>query len=282
MAQTKQCSAKEILAIVIRNTGNKIPSVYFDDILEWIPEAIDLLSNTKTLEITSTPSLGCGGAEEVKNHVICIPKEMVSLIAVEDENGRIIPEGGDITDLTNQSTRQHQTASDSRASVFNVNPLNHQTSDGAETSEPGTSIPIYGSDIELGASSVTRPAYYKISGNYIQFSFEEGFVKLHYLKRPLDKEGYPLIPDNQNFKNACAWYVLAALIGAGFEHKVFSYDEAYAKFELFGGRAINEITYPSLDTMARINRSTVRLIPPYHAYEDFFVNTEQTQQIRGV
>jgi hypothetical protein len=280
MAQTKQCSAKEILARVIRNTGNKIPSVYFDDILEWIPEAIDLLSNTKTLEINSTGSLGCADEEWVENHVICIPKDLVSIIAIEDENGRIIPEGSDITDLRSQTTRQHGTATDSRASVFSVNPLSHQTTDGTPTDSPGSTIPLYGSDLTAADNSATRPSYYKVSGNYIQFSFEEGFVKLHYLRRPLDNEGYPLIPDNENFKSACSWYVIAALIAAGFQHPVFSYEQAYEKFELFGGRAINEITYPSLDAMARINRATTRLIPPYHAYEDFFVNIEQTQQIR--
>src|SRR5688500_10278561 len=107
MAQTAQCSAKQVLAMLIRNTGNKIPSAYFDDILEWIPEAIDILSNTKTLEITSTGSAACPEELEVKNHIVCIPKDLVAILALEDEFGRIIPEGGDITDMTNQSTRQH-------------------------------------------------------------------------------------------------------------------------------------------------------------------------------
>lgn len=279
MAQTAQCSAKQILAKLIRNTGNKLPSTYFDDILEWIPEAIDMLSNTKTLEIVSTGSESCPNELEVKNHIVCIPKDLVSIIAIEDEYGRRIPEGGDITDLTNQSTRQHGDLTEERASVFSVNPLLHQTPTGVPD-DPSTSIPIYGTDIERTTGNIKKASYYKISGNYIQFSFEEGFVKLHYLRRPLDAEGYPLIPDNENFKTAVMWYVLSMLIGAGYEHKVFSFEKCEQEFEKYSARAIGEITYPSLDAMARLNRSFVRLIPPMHFADDFFVNSEQIQQIR--
>jgi hypothetical protein len=275
MAATRQCSAKEVLAKLIRMTGGKLPSVYYDDILEWIPEAIDLLSQTKTFETTSTPAIGCGKSAVVANHIYCMPKDLVSIIAIEDSYGRLIPEGGDITDLRTQTTRAHVFPSEGRATVFAVNPLDHQTSDGTPTTAPGTSIPIYGEDIELIAEDSSRPAYYKISGNYIQFSFECGDIRLHYLKRPLDKEGYPLIPDNENFKLACAYYVMSMLIAAGYEHKIFSYQQCQDEFEKFGGRAIGEISYPSLDTVARVNRSFIRLIPPYHMYSDFFIGSEQ-------
>jgi hypothetical protein len=36
MAQVPFTSAKQILARVARNTGGKLPSMYHDDILEWI------------------------------------------------------------------------------------------------------------------------------------------------------------------------------------------------------------------------------------------------------
>jgi hypothetical protein len=280
MAQVPFISAKSILAKLARNLGGKLPSIYQDDILEWIPEAIDMLSNSKTLETTSTPGINCAGEYVTSNHIVCLPKDLAAILAVEDENGRIIPNGGDITDITNQSSRHRGEDSSARASVFGVNPLTHQTSDGTPTSQPGTSIPIYGSDLELANTDNRSGSFYKIQGNYLQTSFESGFVKLHYLRRVLDKEGYPLLPDNENFKTAVYWYTLMMLIGAGYEHKVFSYKDCDEQFEKFGARAINEITYPSLDDMARINRATVRLIPPYHFYEDFFQGSEQTQTIR--
>jgi hypothetical protein len=225
--------------------------------------------DTNSVEVVSTPSSGCGGEQLVSNHVLCIPKDLCGLIAIEDEYGRIIPMGGDITDLKSTTKRsQIRPTDDGRPSVFQMG-VTH-----------GNTTPIFGEDLEQLPIASSNANYYKISGNYIQFSFEEGFVKLHYLRRPLDKEGYPLIPDNENFKQALYWYVLKQLIGAGYKHQVFDYGKCDEEFEKYGARAINEITYPSLDAMAKANRSLIRLIPPYHFYEDFFANSEQTQQIR--
>ncbi len=273
MSQTALCSGKSVLIKVIRATGNRLPSVYFDDILEWIPEGIDLLSNTKTLETDSTPSYGCGGALEVKNHIVCLPKGLLTVLAVEDETGYPIPESGDISDITDQSSQAHlNSETETRVSTFQVNPLNHQTSDGTPTTAPGSSIPLYGTDLEQSTASNRCNSYYKISGNYLQTSFEEGFVRIHYLKRPLDKEGYPLIPDNENFKSALMWYVLMMLIGSGYEHSVHNFDRCNAMFEQYAGRAINEITYPSLDATARVNRSVFnRMIPPQDLHNEFFI-----------
>lgn len=276
-----QTSAKRVLADIARNTGGKLPSAYHDDILEWLPEGIDMLTRTSTLETNSTPSVGEGGEFIVKNHVKSLPCDLVTLLAVEDDSGRIIPEGGDITDLRTPTIRYAEgNLSSTRATVFEVDPMTHQTSTGLPTTAPGTTIPIYGEDIRQVTDNKNTGSYYKISGNCIQTSFECGFIKLHYLARPLGEDGYPLIPDNQNFRTALYWYVLGMLIGAGFEHPVFNYDKTQANFELYAARAIGEITYPSLDEAARINRSFVRLVPPTHFYEDFFTGSEQTQSIR--
>jgi hypothetical protein len=268
MANVPFCSAKQILARVARNTGGRLPSMYHDDILEWIPEGIDLLTNTNAVEVASTPDCGKPKALMVENHVVCMPKDLCALLAIEDEWGRIIPLGGDITDLRSQTKRGSNQIDDARAAVFSVN------------TDYGNTTPIRGEDLEMQSVSPQSISYYKISGNYIQFSFESGYVKVHYLKRPLDKDGYPLIPDNENFKQALYFYVMRQMLGAGFQHPVFSYEAAHENFELYAARAINELTYPSLDAMARLNRSFVRLVPPYHFYEDFFQGSEQTQQIR--
>lgn len=272
-------SAKRVLADIARNNGGRLPTAYHDDILEWLPEGIDMLSRTGTLSTTSTPSLNEAGSLITTNHVVRIPCDLVAILAIEDQYGKRLPEGGDITDITRPTTSLGQTGDVSRASVFEVNPLVHQTKDGTPTTAPGSSIPLYGTDLELVQNTGTSSAYYKVSGNCIQTSFESGFIKVHYLQRPLDDDGYPMIPDNQNFRTALYWYVMLMLIGAGYEHSVFNYKDCEVKFEKFAARAIGEITYPSLDEYARINRSFVRLVPPHHFHTDFFINSEKDQEI---
>jgi len=278
MPQFNQVSAKEVMARIIRNTGYRLPSVYHDDILEWIPEAIGMLQVTRSMEKVSTPDCGSPGEYRVKNHMHPLPCGFQGLDAVEDENGRVIPEGGDITDLRRPTTQQHRGLaegnSEVRPTVFNVNPLQHQTQDGTPTTKPGSTIPLYGTDLEKMQSIPSEFQYYKISGNYIQTSFEEGFIKLHYWTIPVCSEGYPLIPDNENFKQAIYWYVLSMLIGAGYQHKVFSFDQAFEYWEKYANRAVNEVSYPSISSMHRLAKSSVRLIPPINFYEDFFIGSE--------
>lgn len=279
MPNFKLVSAKEILARVIRSVGYKLPSTYHDDILEWIPEAIGMLQVTNTLVVTSSGNKNCPEEILVKNHCADLPCGFVSILAVEDENGYRIPEAGDVTDFTSPTSRRHAVSEIARVSTFEVNPFQHQTSDGIPTEAPGSSIPIYGSDLEVSNSSPKRVSYYKIQGNYIHTSFETGFIKIHYLSLPVDKEGYPLVPDNENFKQAIEWYIIKRLIGAGYEHKVFSYKDVDEQYEKYANRGMNEVSYRSLDTAARTYNSTIRLIPPHHFNEDFFVNSEQSERI---
>lgn len=273
-------SAKQVLARVIRALGYKLPSTYHDDILEWIAEGIGMTMVTNNLVTRSTGNLNCPGEVLIKNHCAPLPCGFISVKAVEDEQGRDLPEGGDITDITSPTSIRHSTDNEARASVFEVNPFQHQTEDGLPVDEPGTSIPIFGQDLVPQTTTEKQRQYYKIEGNYIQTSFEEGYIKIHYNALPVCSEGYPLIPDSENLKQALEWHVIRRLIGSGYEHKVFNYVFADNEFEKYANRAMNEISYPSIDSMERIKNSTVKLIPPTNYAEDFFVNSETPEILR--
>lgn len=273
-------SGKQILANVIRGTGYKLPSSYFDDILEWVPEGLDMLQATSTLVKTSTGDMNCPGELLVSNHCVALPCGFVAIAAVEDEYGRRLPEGTDSTDLTNQSSIRHNSDTSTRPNTFNVDPYVHQTSAGVPDEAPDASIPYFGEDLTSDSTTSRTNNYYQIQGNYIQTSFESGYIKLHYWALPVDKEGYPLIPNNSNFKYALEWHIIRRLIGAGYQHPVFSWKEANEQFEFYAARAMNEISYPSEDSMAKLNRSLVRLIPPTNYYEDFGVAGEQPEILR--
>lgn len=281
MSNYRFISAKEVVARVIRGLGYKLSSNYIDDILEWLAEGLSQLQATNTLVTTSTGNLNCPGEVLIKNYCAPLPCGFVSILAVEDEQGRRLPEGSDTTDMTSPTSLRHNYLNDIRPNTFNVNPYVHQTQDGLPTDEaPSASVPYFGEDIQAQSITVRTNHYYKIQGNYIQTSFECGYVKLHYLTIPVDKDGYPLIPDNDAFKNALEWYILKRLIGAGYAHPVFTYQYAEQQFEKYAARGINEISYYTPDGAARLNRSFVRLIPPYSYFDDFNINNEQPEYLR--
>lgn len=265
-------SAKEVIARVIRATGYKLPSTYHDDLLEWLPEGIGYLQMTKSLVTKSSGDIDCPDEILVKNYCAPLPCGFITILSVEDENGVRLGSSASVRDMTSplSDTAGITTA---RVSSFEVNPFQHQTSTGLPTDEAGNIPPYYldGSDI-VQVPTTSGPEYYKIQGNYIQTSFECGFIKMHYLALPTDKEGYPLIPDNQNFKQALEWHVMRRLIGAGYEHKVFTYQYCDQQFDIYANRARNEVSYPSLNDMEKAYRTNIRLVPPIGYADQFFVN----------
>lgn len=274
-------SAKTVLARTIRALGYKLPSSYVDDILEWIAEALGMIQISNSLITTSTGDMNCPGEILIRNHCASLPCGLVSILAVEDEHGRRLPEGTDTTDLSNPTSLRHSYADNIRPNTFNVNPYVHQTQDGIPSDEaPSASVPYFGEDIQREVTTPRTTHYYKIVGNYIQTSFECGYVKLHYLTIPVDKEGYPLIPDNEAFKQALEWHIIRRLIGSGYNHPVFNYQYADEQFEKYAARGMNEVSYYSPEGAAKLNRSLIRLIPPATYYQDFGVNYEQPEILR--
>lgn len=265
MAIYKYVSVKPIIARIFRNTGKNIVAEYIDDILEWIPEGIAKMNTRYTLKPVAlvVPIVG---------HVGVIPCDLVHLVAVEHE-GRRLREGGEIRGYSRDtSTCESSTAPPS--SIGETSLYGLDTESNLEYVEK-----LQGQDLKRSSGGRTTDIAYKLMPGFIQTSLEEGELTIHYKALPLDCEGYPTIPDNENYKTALYWYVLSMMIGSGYKHKVFQYGDCEQRWEQFARRALNEIKYPTADGMERLYRAGTRLVPPEHFYEDFREGSEQIQDI---
>jgi hypothetical protein len=265
MPEYSMISGKVVLARVIRALGYKLPSVYHDDILEWIPEGMGEMEMTNSLIKLETGEIDCPGELILKNHCVPLPCGFQMVVGVYDEDGaKLVPGDPDTRSLV----------ADERSVNFSVNPYAHQTSTGLPTDEPGNGgIPWDGSDLSQFSTERIVQHFYVIKGNMLQSSKEEGYIKMRYYSVPVCEDGYPLIPNNENFKQALEWHIIRKLIGSGYEHKVFTFEQANAYFEIYAGRAMAQIAFPSPDKMARVSRVLIRLIPPARYAEDYFINT---------
>jgi len=278
----KYTSVKEVMGRVIDDVGGKLPSHYFDSMLEWIPQGIRMLETKYELITKSTGNYT--DTDDVDpcaiytcNHVATLPDNMVSLLAVEDQYGCRVRLASSQVDFTNQ-TDKYSTGSggslDARPTVFQMDVF----------AEPPA--PYDGSNLKpVGGTG--SAASYKIQGNMIQTSEESMFVKLHYLALPSDQDGYLLVPDVEEYKQALGFYVLRQLIGSGFDHPVWKGPQGWQHYdnqwEKYAGRALGVIKYPEIDRMERLRVGFAeRLIPPYQAYGDFFVGNEQIQGINMI
>lgn len=98
----------------------------------------------------------------------------------------------------------------------------------------------------------THPFHkYSLNPGYIKTTFEETEegepLKIHHISVPRDKDGFPMIPDEQYTKQSIAWYIMRQMIARGYKHHTFSYADCDTKWERLYPRAQNAINYPDLD-----------------------------------
>lgn len=113
-------------------------------------------------------------------------------------------------------------------------------------------------------------AYYWTEMGYINTSFPDGIVRLHYKEAPKDANGNLLVPDNSFYREAIYYWCRAKLIGMGaIEERIIGEEKCMQRFELNAGRAIDDIDYPTEDQMESIVAHQVRLVTTRRHWEDF-------------
>lgn len=121
---------------------------------------------------------------------------------------------------------------------------------------------------------------YSFNPGYIITSFEEGELLISYKGIPTCPEGYPMVPDNQYFKDALFWYCYRQLILRGHIPKVaqITYDYADAKWRFYCTAARNKANYPSVDEYNRLAQTWVGLVPLQQIHESGY-DVKQQQGI---
>lgn len=112
--------------------------------------------------------------------------------------------------------------------------------------------------------------YYWIDMGFINTTFSEGNIRVHYKRAHMDENGNLLIPDNSFYKEALYYWCRAKLIGMGvFDDKVIGEEKCMFRWELNAARAVSEIDYPTEDQMQAIVANQVRLVPNNRYWENF-------------
>jgi hypothetical protein len=114
---------------------------------------------------------------------------------------------------------------------------------------------------------------YNVNDNYIQTSFEDGFILISYKAIPTDEKGYPKIPDDIRFKNAIKFHIMWKLAFMKFINGKMS-GNAYQIIERdrdwYIASAQNKANMPGVDMMESIKNNFIRLIPKINQHSDGF------------
>lgn len=148
-------------------------------------------------------------------------------------------------------------------------------------------IDLGGNDISenaiLDSNTPSNTFRYSIDDCYIKTEFKDGTIYIAYVGLPIDDEGFPLVPDDIAFDNACFWYIVSKLVLGGYsfpdKNMNYMFCEIKANNAIKGARGASAM--PDLDQMENIKKMWLRIIPEIERHSSFFNNltTEESQRL---
>lgn len=272
----KYVSSKIILDEVFRDNGYTI-ELPWEDALEWIGDALDLIS----VPAQYIPTRTVLQVEEFKTKLPCNFHELTQ---VAGSFGGCYP-----FPMLSSTNTFHPTGGDCAMSeVFNymngeIDPT--QTSQMNPIGQDIAGNPVY----EIFAQDdifainknnvvVSGPIYekatYTINNDFIFTNFKEGKVFLAYKAFPVDEEGFPVVPDNRKVIEA-----VKAFIRMKIDFKLYRkgditrdiYEDAKQEYAWYIGAAQNSMRIPTLDRMESI-KNMQKLIQGRFHHDSFYKN----------
>lgn len=258
------CSSAEVIADLISRT-RMTDATFADDILEWLKSGLNMMRVRNMLQPDNR-------VLEIHDHVTKLPCGLVNIDGIF-YNGQRLRLGTGVIDTRVSPFIKLKGDFDSYFT-------SDTTSDGY-TDNAQNYLLLRGDDLKLNTSLLCENDYYIPYPNHIQTSFEEGCIQLFFRKMPTDKDGYPLIPDEENTKFALFWWLMGNLALAGYKHNdpKMDWDYCEAKFTHYAREGKGIIKYWSTDKKEAVKNLTCNLIPPSGYYNTFFVGGEQPKYV---
>lgn len=257
-------SVDQVIARVIR-TARLSDLTYADDILEWIREGMGRMLIRWRLDKLHQELT-------VANYTASLPCGLVSLAAVQYK-GRRLRKSTSSVDIRCLKWRDVK-------NDINSYFLTDTTVQPEDVNSQNITL-LRGLNIEEVNQNLETSDFYDLQYNKIKTSFKEGCITIYFTKQPVDKNGYPMIPDLEEAESALFWYICAQLNFTGYKLPDNTLDFKYcdAKATEFFRKAKNIIKTQSEDEKESTLQMINNLIPPQNYYNTFFVGGEQRKYV---
>ena len=126
-------------------------------------------------------------------------------------------------------------------------------------------------------------AYYTINSPYIDTSLKNGWAMIAYKAVPLDCDGYPMIPDDEDVKEAIYWYIEMKTLYPKWKNghiRDAVYTNAYTQWGKKKIASYSNIMMPSPDELETIKNAWVRLIPKMNEHVTGFQYLGQEEKVK--
>ena len=128
----------------------------------------------------------------------------------------------------------------------------------------------------VGGGAVNDVVTFDINNNYLTLSEKEGQACIAYLAFPTDEDGFPMIPDDINYRKAVKTYLMSKLAYIAWIKepsnggKKAIYDIASKDWHYMAGKTSNASKMPHPEQMESIKNQVIRMIPDINAHSNFF------------
>lgn len=112
---------------------------------------------------------------------------------------------------------------------------------------------------------------YTLNGNFILCSRETGTFYISATRVQVDEKGYPMVPDNQYYREALFWYCFKHILMRGYKSPSgIDYPYADQNWKFYCQAARNKANYPSLSDYEAFKKSWASLLPNIQRYDEGF------------
>lgn len=128
-----------------------------------------------------------------------------------------------------------------------------------------------------------RELAFKTQGRVIYTSFPHGKVEIAYKSIPVDDNGYPMLPDNENFLAALEAYIKKQVFTVKFDTGKISagiLQNAQQEYAWLAAELDAEFTVPSVSEMESITRMINTMIPKVREFDRGFRSLGNREYLR--
>ena len=277
MLNGKYVSCAEIIREVFRDTKYKY-ELPWQDALEWSVDAIELIGAPLALQPKQA-------LVTISNFRGMLPCELSSITQAAGSFGGCYP-----FPLRGNTNTFHAVFTCDTSQIL---PSLIQEAGISNTIEPPIGEDVSGNPVyDIGNSggtatglfafpavttdtSVNPTAFdptYSVNDNFIFTNYESGYVFLAYKALPVDKDGFPLIPDNRRYKEAVKSFIrykIDYILWRTEELTKDVYQDSEREWLWYVGSAGNIARMPNVDGMQSL-MNQMKLIPQKYSHDNFF------------
>lgn len=294
----KQISCKAVIAKVLTDYSTSLENIRVTDMVSWVGEAINKIDAYSYYDIKIT------GKDDlpllvVEDYQVQLPNDLKEIIAVKfskTQNGVFYPlrygtssfgtGGGESTTATADTAPNTLLIT----TVMNLYDYTYEQALNAINTDSILREKINALLAVVTPSSVvqniddnfTLDYVYYILGNYMKLNVATGYIKIAYKAKPVDEEGYPLVPDDEAFMEALYWYIVMKLMypewAAGRIRDEVYYDSRRS-WNYHCKQAYGKAAMPSGDKLEAMKNLWLTLYPEINTWDTTFSNLGNKQVI---